>query len=90
MRASWCWAAGRITYRYSRPTVSSPGWFWRFVRWSGNSSSQAGRGPWIRYRQAHFAQCIPLPTGGDVCGHEAHPWLELFMYANGTWRIGHS
>jgi hypothetical protein len=90
MRAQWCWAAGRITYKYSDPTVESPGHFWSFLGWIGNSSSPGARSPWIRYRQARFEQCIPLWVGGDMCGHEAHPWMRFFMYGNGTWHIDHS
>jgi hypothetical protein len=90
MRAQWCWAAGRITYKYSDATVSSPGRFWRFLGWTGSSSSPGSRSPWIRYRQAGFEQCIPLWVGGDLCGHQAHPWMRFTMYGNGSSRIDHS
>ena len=90
MLGQWCWDRGRITYKYSNPDVSSPGPFWTFLGWEGNSSSKGRTGPWIRFRQAHFGQCIPLPGGATMCGHEAEPWLRFSMYANGTWEIEHS
>jgi hypothetical protein len=90
MRARWCWAAGRITYKHSDSGISSPGHFWRFEGWADSSSSPGRRSPWIRYRQARFAQCIPLITGADLCGHEANPWMRFSLYSNGASRIDHS
>jgi hypothetical protein len=90
MSARWCWAAGRIGYKYSDARVDSPGQFWSFGEWVTTSSSAGRKSPWIRYRQAHFTQCIPLPGGASLCGHEAHPWMRFSMYGDGTWEIEHS
>jgi hypothetical protein len=90
MTVFWCWEDGRITRKYSDAAVSSPGRLWSFRGWLANASTSFSPGMWIRYRQASFAQCAPLPGGSSLCGNKDYPWMRFLIHGNGTWHIDHA
>lgn len=84
--ADWCWSGGKVTDKYSDFDVTSPGQWWGYKHLADSESSSGATLPWIRYRQAYFAECFPSWAGGG-CYHQSYPWIRMYMYGNGTYTI---